>query len=271
MDKNTTQRLQVSDYEYPGEANAFAVLKKIPLMDKIVAEFLKYMVQSVDLPEVQGDCFRITPETAPEVYAMYKKALDRLDIDEEYPFFAKAEFNYNAYATGGSAPYIVIHSSLIKNLNEEELLFIIGHELGHIKSGHMIYHSMAAYMNLLISGLPFPGVGTITTGMQYAIIHWARMHEYTADRAGAIAAGSIEAGQRSLGRLLGVDEKVPYIHISVEDLLQQNASFEETNKDLLGKIVSTSLIMENNHPWLVNRIQALEEWKNSGAFDAFKK
>ena len=38
-------------------------------------------------------------------------------------------------------------------LDREELLFILGHELGHIKSKHMLYKSMASIMNGLAAQL----------------------------------------------------------------------------------------------------------------------
>ena len=92
------------------------------------------------------------------------------------------------------------------------------------------------------------------------------MHEYTADRAGVLAAGSIEGGQRGLGILLGVDEKLKDIHIDVEDLLAQNAAFEETKQNWIGKMISAGGILLSDHPWTVSRIQKLEEWKNSGDY-----
>lgn len=266
MEYECLKDIQVSEYEYPGEANAFALLKKIPLLNQVTGAFLKYTDQMGWLSEVQGDCFRITEKTAPEVYRIYKKALKRLDMEEEYPFYAKSEYEYNAYTAGGNAPYVVIHSSMLKNLTEEELLFVLGHELGHIKSGHLIYCTMARYINLLLSQIPMPGVDVVAAGIQFALIHWARMHEYTADRAGVLAAGSIEAGQHGLGCLLGMDTKIPGICFTIEDMLAQNASFEESNEDIWGKIVSASLIMQSTHPWTVSRIQELEKWREEGGY-----
>lgn len=266
MEYECLKAIRTSEYEYPGEANAFSLLKKIPLLDKVTGAFLKYTNQMGWLPEVQGDCFRVTEETCPEVYRIYQKALKRLDMEEEYPLYAKSEYEYNAYTTGGNAPYVVIHSSILKNFTEEELLFILGHELGHIKSGHLIYYTMAQYINLLLSQIPIPGVDVAATGIQFALVHWARMHEYTADRAGVLAAGSIEAGQRGLGCLLGMDAKIPRIRFTVEDMLAQNASFEESNEDVWGKIVSASLIMRSTHPWTVSRIQELEKWREEGGY-----
>lgn len=267
MEYNCLKGIKPAEYEYPGENNAFAALKKIPMLDRITAEYLKYRIQSGMMPELLGDCFRVTEQTCPQVYTLYLKALKRLDMPEEYPLFAKAEYQYNAYASGGSAPFVVIHSSMLKNLTEEELLFVLGHEIGHIKSGHLVYYNMAVQLNTLLRQTKFPGVQLITSGVQLALIHWARMHEFTADRAGVLATGSIEGGQRGLACLLGVDEKLPGIHFEIEDLLSQNVSFEQANQDIIGKLISAGEIMMRNHPWTISRIQALDAWKKDGSYD----
>ena len=93
MGYDCLQNLCVEDYEYPGEKNAFAVLKKIPILDKVTGAYLKYISQLAIVPEQQGDFYRVTEKTCPEIYKLYKTALKRLDISEEYPLYIKAEYN----------------------------------------------------------------------------------------------------------------------------------------------------------------------------------
>ena len=259
--------LQVKDYEYPGETNAFDNLKKIPLLDQVTAAYLGYYTQTGLLSVIQGDCYRITERTSPKVYALYQKALHRLDIDQEFPLFAKGQYDYNAAAGGGDKPFIFIHSSLLSDFKEEELLFILGHEIGHIKSGHLIYYEMATQLNLLLRYVPVPGIELAIAAIQYSIMQWGRMQEYTADRAGVIAAGSIEAGMNGLGCLLGKNDNIPNIHIEIEDYLKQNVSFEETNDNMIGKVLNAFEIMDSSHPWLISRIKKLNDWKISGKYD----
>ena len=259
--------LQVTDYEYPGENNALALVKKIPVLDQVMAAYLKYISQLYMVPQQQGDFYRVTQNTCPQLYELYKKALTRLDMPKEYPLYIKAEYEYNAYTAGGDEPFLVLHSSMVKNLTEEELLFVIGHELGHVKSGHLIYSSMAQQIGSMITNIPFAGNWILSTGLHYALIHWRRMHEFTSDRAGVIAAGSIDAGCQGLGRLLGVTEKIPYVNFNLEDLKKQNDAFEELQEDILGKLLCTMTILEENHPFTVSRIQKLNEWQQSGEYE----
>lgn len=268
MDNRTTSTIQAGDYEHPKEKSAFYILKKIPVLDKVVGLYLQYLTQFTQMAEVQGDYFRVTEETAPQLYRVYQTALSRLNINEEYPFFVKADFEYNAYTSGGNAPYLVVHSSIVKNMTEKELLFVIGHELGHVKSGHVIYKMMAEQINQLITGIPVAGNLIVSTGLHYALMDWYRMHEYSADRAGAVAAGEVDEGIMSLGKLLGISEKMQNVHFTADMLLQQNTAFEEGNKNIVNKIFSTVQMMNSTHPWTVCRIRELKEWEKSGEFQS---
>lgn len=271
MEYASLSGLRPEDYMYPGEDSAFAALKKIPVLDQIAAAYLKYLTQIFTLPEVQGDCFRITKETCPAVYGIYQKALSRLDMEEEYPLFAKAAFDYNAYTTGGSKPYIVIHSSILKNMSEEELLFLLGHELGHIKSGHLIYYMIALQLNTIAANIPVAGSAVFATGIHYALMNWQRMQEFTADRAGVLASGSVESGISCMGKLLGVSEKIPYVKFSIDDLKRQNDTFEECNEDIISKMFCAIQIMGSTHPWTVSRIKEMDEWGRSGEYGRLLK
>lgn len=261
--------LRVEDYEFPGEKNAFALLKKVPVLDQLIGVYLNYMDQIMVVPEAQGDYYRVTKETCPEIYRIYQTALNRLCIAEEYPLFIKADFEYNAYVIGGKSPYVVIHSSIVKNMTDGELLFVLGHELGHVKSGHLIYSMMADQLETLLANSPALGSLVLSTGLHYLLMDWKRMHEFTADRAGVIAAGDIECSIETLGKFLGTSENIPEVHFSVKDLMKQNDTFEAYNQDILGKLFCAYQIMESTHPWTVSRIKELDRWKQSGQYEAF--
>ena len=261
--------LLVEDYQYPGDDAAYTALKKIPFMDQLVAAYLKFIVEISTLPEVRGDHFRVTKETCPEVHQIYRTALDRLDMPEEYPLYIKPAFEYNAMAYGGKAPFLIIHSSMVQDLNEPELLGVLGHELGHIKGGHAVYYGMAAYLSQLLNYLPAGQI--ISVGVWGAMMNWQRLQEYSADRAGALAAGSVDAQISVLERLMGADDTFLDVHFDLEDLLTQNASFETEQSDMLGKVIYLMQTVGQNHPWSVLRIKALHDWKRSGEFDAVLK
>ena len=127
-------------YQHPGENTAMAIMKKIPLLDTLVKQVIDMSTQMTWVSKIVGDQFRITEKTNPRIYNLYHTALRRLDMPEEYPLYCQLGYDYNAFTTGIDKPIIVLNSSMINALTDDELLFTIGHELGHIKSGHMLYH-----------------------------------------------------------------------------------------------------------------------------------
>jgi hypothetical protein len=43
---------------------------------------------------------------------------------------------------GFEKPFLVVSAGLLKELSEDELLAVLGHELAHIKAGHMVYRTV---------------------------------------------------------------------------------------------------------------------------------
>ncbi len=90
-------------------------------------------------------------------------------------------------AIGIGDPYaIVISAQYLEHFQEDELRFLIGRELGHIASGH------TRYTSLLSSNGRENGVIAIAFGA------WLRRIDYTADRAGLLCCGSLDAAMRAI-------------------------------------------------------------------------
>ena len=92
-----------------------------------------------------------------------------------------------ALAIGASKPFIGITYALVERLDSDELLFVIAHELGHIKSGHVLYYNIAIYLKPIVevaSQLSLGIAGLVGGGFQIALKYWQRMSEFTSDRAG---------------------------------------------------------------------------------------
>ena len=55
-------------------------------------------------------------------------------------------------ALGTDKPFIVITTGMVDLMDEEEIRFIIGHELGHVLSGHSVYRTMLFHLVNLAPG-----------------------------------------------------------------------------------------------------------------------
>lgn len=266
MTYNALPGLKATDFEHPGEKVAMAVLRKIPLLDIVMAKYLDVEIQMSSFAEASGNYFRITEKTNPRVYGLYKLALKRLDMPAEYPLFSKLGYDYNACTSGVDEPFVVLYSSMIANCSDEELLYVIGHELGHIKCGHLLYYNMAFKLNALLAKMG--GIATAAAiGLQYAVMDWHRKAEFSADRAGLIAAGNAEGALGGALKLLGHSPNIPDIDFSIDKVLKQLSDFETETDDLVGKLLYVSYTAQASHPWSILRLKKIKEWYDSGEYD----
>lgn len=269
MEYTRMDNLSATDYMYPGENNVFSQIRKVPLLNDLMGKALAVEASASCLPEAQASYYRVTEKSCPGLHRVFELAKARLDIHGEIPLFILPSFDFNACAYGGSAPFIIIHSSFVKNCTDEELLFVLGHELGHIKGNHAVYKSVIVKLlnAMLKAASSLPILPTVKEAIEYSLFDWDRKMEYSADRAGAIAAGDPENAVSAIQTLLGVHQKLPGVHVTVEDLMAQSAVYQEENRSLVSKIVLLNAILKSSHPWSVNRISELEKWKASGEFE----
>ena len=266
VEYNHLYNLKPSDYMYPGEDNAFNLIRKVPLWDKLMNEYMGFVISSNELPNAQADYYRVTEKSCKHVHDIFELAKARLDIQQDIPLFIKPDFDFNASAYGGGSPFIIIHSSFVKNCSDEELLFILGHELGHIKGEHLIGKRMVIMLSDLIGKTSSVGA-LISSGLILPLYDWMRMMEFSADRAGAIAAGSSDNALQGVQLLLGVHDKLAHVHVTQEDLLTQHESYQTELENPISKLLITLELLTSSHPWSVDRIYEMNKWKESGEFE----
>ncbi|WP_372506223.1 M48 family metallopeptidase [Actinomadura madurae] len=113
----------------------------------------------------------------------------------------------NAMALGSDHPFIVLNTGLIDLLDEEELRFVVGHEVGHILSGHAVYQTMMQILLQLGSRLAWLPLGNV--GIAAIIIglrEWFRKAELSSDRAGLLVGQDVDAAKRVNMKLAGRDQ-----------------------------------------------------------------
>lgn len=258
------------DYEHSADREALALLRKVPFFDKILAAYIDFTIKSAQDIIAKGDHYRVTAKSCPRVYKLYQTALERLNMDREPDLYIKLSYDYNACAMGVKDNIILIHSSCVQNFSDGELLLDLGHELGHIKSGHSLYYNLADYINsnILPQILGNKISSYLTNGLRYAIMDWRRKAEYTADRAGMIAALDYEESQNNMLKYLGCGSVLNKVNISAEEVLNQCEDFKSVQDDIIGKIIYITQTCSMTHPWSITRMKELENWYKSGEFNS---
>ena len=134
--------LDVEELRHPHDARATEALKKIPGLDKVLAKILEYGLERLYYVDNVASNLRVTPKMFGRLHRSLTWACKILDVPEP-ELYVTVEPAPNAFTYGHTKPFITLTSGLIDMLGDEELFYVIGHEVGHIKAGHVLYGTMA--------------------------------------------------------------------------------------------------------------------------------
>jgi len=172
----------------------------------------------------------------------------------------------NAFTYGHTRPFITLTSGLVDMLSDEELFFVIGHEVGHIKAGHVLYGTMARNIAAVVQllGQATLGLGALLgQGLVIALYEWYRSAELTADRAALLCAQDIEPARATFMKLAGGTTRLAG-EMDRDEFLRQVAEYEEVDRSTLDKAYKVLLTLYRTHPFAMQRAKALGSWYTEG-------
>ncbi len=194
----------------------------------------------------------VTPQTQPGLDALAKSCARRLQVESFNAFIAPGN-TLNAYSFGLSSPkVVVVYAGVLRIMDEDELRFILGHELGHIGLGHTWLNSLVGGM----AGIPSPYFAAIV--LYFAFRWWNRACEYSADRAGLLACGKPEKAASALVKLAGGPAAMRSLEGWQQALRHINAE-DDTLEGNLQELLSS-------HPLIIKRLHALTRYAASGDY-----
>jgi Zn-dependent protease with chaperone function len=263
--------LNTKEYEHSMDKVTLDTLRKIPILPKLI-ELVQTPTSMVTRYAMLGSDLRITEKQFPSLYKIFRKACDVLEVPEPL-FYLSTNPELNAYTACPDKPIIKIYSYLLDILEEDEIMFVLGHELSHIKSRHLVYSLLGELLStgalrMIVSTIP--GMSVLYTpaeiSLNYALYQWLRAAEYTCDRGGFLACQNFEASCSALMKLSGYSRKYAN-ELSLDEFFAQAQSFQEENEAALGKIQQILLSFGQTHPWGVLRVRELMKFRDNGDYD----
>jgi Zn-dependent protease with chaperone function len=255
------------EYEHPIDKIALNALEKTPGLDTVIKKIMDLGVEYYLKLKHIGSNIRVTPHNFPYIHRALITACNNLNMPTAPELYVETGF-INACTVGADNPIIVLQSGSVACLDYDELLFVIGHEVGHIKSKHCLYHTMGQVIPMAgeIIGSVTLGIGEwISAGLQLTLMAWVRKSELTADRAGLLACQNPDAAITAMMKWAGTPIKF-YKALNKEEFLKQAKEFQDLDIDNLNKIAKAILIMDQTHPWTVLRASELQKWIDSGDY-----
>jgi Zn-dependent protease with chaperone function len=249
---------------------ALARLKRVPLLPKVVQKFYEVGLDRWLYCYNMSMSVRCGPNQYRTLYGILRESCEVLDMPEPELYVTSNPFP-NAHTSGVERPYITLRSSMIDTLDDEQLYHLMGHELGHIKAGHVLYRSVAALLFPLLEmiGRRTFGLGDVASmGLILALAEWARQAEITADRAGLLVSQSLNTSIDANLALTAGPNRFRH-EMSRDAYMEQARAYQDAGTlESIGKVLIFLLMSSTyTHPMPVHRTQELERWVLSGAYE----
>lgn len=251
-------------WEHPADRGALVALRQLHGFDTVLRKLSGFFNERMLRVQLLGSAVRVNQRQFPKVFALYTEAARVLDVTELPELYVQNSPWPNAMTIGVDSPKIVLNSRLLDLLDEEELRFTLGHELGHALSGHALYRTLLDYLltlgTTLAGGIPFGiwGLRAITAGLS----EWSRKSELSCDRAGLLACQDVQAAHRMQMKLASGGHLAD---LDLTEFLDQAREYEATS-DLRDSVIKLMLLERQSHPFMVVRAGELHRWVDSGAY-----
>ena len=257
----TLTGLSIDEFRHPLDQRATDALKKVPGLDKLLAKILEVGLERLLYIQNVASHLRVTPKMFPRLHRSLTWATKILDVPEP-ELYVVVDPIPNAWTYGHTKPFISVTTGLIDMLSDEELFFVVGHEVGHIKADHVLYGTMArniAAILELVGNLTL-GIGSLLgMGLVFALLEWYRCAELTADRAALLCVQDLEPARATFMKLAGGTTRLAG-EMDRDEFLRQVREYEDVDRSTLDRAYKILLTIGRTHPFAMQRAKELEVW-----------
>ncbi|MEU8656355.1 M48 family metallopeptidase [Actinoplanes philippinensis] len=250
-------------WEHPADRGALSALRELRGFDDVVKTFFGMWNERGFRLMFLAGAIRVDHRQYPRVYQLFAEAGSTLDVAELPELFVKQDPRINGQAIGLDRPFIVITTGAVDKLDDDELRALLGHEIGHVRSGHAVYKTIMQILTGWLANISWLPVGVMALrAIIAAMYEWWRKAELSADRAGLLAGQDPAASLRLLMKLAGGGD---LSQIDTAAFLEQAAEYEGGG-DLRDSLHKIGLTAWSSHPVPVARAAELRKWIDSGEY-----
>ena len=248
-------------WEHPADRAALAALRKLPVFDEVLKSLFGFFGEKPIRLAFQANALRVSERQYGHIYERYRDIVETLDT-EEYPLYVSQTPIANAGAYGMDQPFIILNSGTVLILNDDELSFILGHEVGHIMSGHVLYRTMMVLL-IQLASLGFPIVGLAARAVLMGLLEWSRKSELSSDRAGLLSIQDADVAMTAMMKMAGGGTSSD---LDLGEFVHQAEDYREGG-DVADHVFKVLNLLGVTHPFWVLRLSEIRSWIESGEYD----
>lgn len=247
-------------YEHPADRGALATLRSVPGFPAVLRAVAGAFSERGERLMWLASAVRVGPKQYPELHELRAECAAVLDVDPVPEMFVARDATINALTIGIDRPFVVLTSGLVQAVDTEALRVAIGHELGHVLSGHALYRTMLFRLLRLMDSMSWlPGGYWGLRAIVTALREWYRKAELSADRAGLLCSQDPAAALRMHMALAGANHPDD---VDTQEFLRQAADYEAEG-DIRDSVLKLMNTVDLTHPLAVVRAAELQRWAAS--------
>ncbi len=258
-DRITFPDISPRAYEHPTDRAALAALRQVRGFDLVLKQVLGHLQDRRVRLLFLANAVRVGPRQIPKLHGLLHEACEVLDIEPAPELYVAQSPAANAMAIGVQTPFIAVNSGLLNLLDEDELRCVLGHELGHVLSGHALYKTMLIVLTQLMRWVLPRALGAVALPVLLALLEWDRKSELTADRAGLLVAQVLAVSQSVDVKLAGGSGLG---EVDLEEFERQAEEYEEEG-GVIDSVFKLLNLVWMSHPFPVLRVVELGRWADS--------
>ena len=189
-----------------------------PVVEEVLRKIKTSSSDAYWRSSMEGHSLKVQKDLLPDFYALCQEVKEKLHYEGKVDFYITGDSSVNAFSVAAEdedEPNIVnVNSALFDLMSEDELRFVLGHELGHLINEDTRLSRLVQFV--------FPPETAVPVSLMYKIRLHSQLAELVADRYGYMAAGDLGVCVTAFFKLAsGLD--LAKMNVSIDALIADNS------------------------------------------------
>ena len=214
--------------------------------------------------EASVNGLRLSEKQLPEIFLAAIRAARIMALRYLPELYVSGEQMWDATTLGTDNSAFIVLGSVLTNFKGDDLLFVLGREMGHVRAGHALWKTVMQFVSGRAHHRSIMGDGVlkllnpaklVESAIDAPLMAWSRHSEITADRAGMLVVGKEDVARRVL--MTWTLKSFPLVpRVNADAWLEQETTID-------GGMTSISEWTMASTPYLAGRLRLLREFAGS--------